>query len=268
MAASGRRVHSPPGESASANTRPLSLSAANIARVTACRGCANRTPRDWPGWIHRVLSIPEYRSPYPPDFWHAGRMISAAWVALAIVGYVLVLGGIVWWSYRRAAAGTPRHVIRKLRANAAPFHVRIGILGGVWNPAKPLGRSNPVWGPGRATYWLDQGDAVHLRFDPRWGKAMELSGRVPESLPTEAPAQQHQRQLVHRIILGYCAFLILGLVLGYFVGRGSTAAHLVGAVVGLLVAMAVAWFVGHVLQIGAAVRKVAARQATDQPGSS
>jgi hypothetical protein len=166
----------------------------------------------------------------------------------------VVLVGALWWSFRRANARSARGIVRRLRHSERPYSVKVGYIGGVWNPAKPLGLGNPLTDRGIATYRLDEGSTVYLHFQSRTGVSREFSGPVPQSIDNPSPQQQRGRTILRRVLLTYLAFLVLGTAIGAMVAHGTATAHVVGAVVGLFVAMAAAAFAVHVFRVGHSVR--------------
>ena len=138
------------------------------------------------------------------------------------------------WPTRKS----PKRVVRRLRGGMYETRIRAG--GGVWNPAKPTGDDNWIFGPGDARYWTDESGLIHLDFERSNGKTEKYSGPVPERLSQPTGSGRRSRKAVLGILVGYLALLALGFVVGYFVTRGSTLNRVVGGGIGLFVAMVVA----------------------------
>src|SRR5579871_4757860 len=97
------------------------------------------------------------------------------------VGALVVCGIFVLSGMRNVFAATPKGVMRRLQ-KSSPVQLRLRGTDGVWNPAKPLGADNRIFGPGRATYWQDEAGTIHLELRERDGRLRKFEGPIPEVL--------------------------------------------------------------------------------------
>jgi hypothetical protein len=145
---------------------------------------------------------------------------------------------IVWTVNRRSPDGIldrlRRHGRHKVRVPAGRF---------TWNPALPRGSANRVFGPGWATYRLDDDGMVHLHFAPAEGSSEDWVGPRPEGT-TDRPTSA-----VRGLVLVYPASALVGFLLGYFVVAHQAADRVRGGLWYALVGWFAAWCVLHVAQI-------------------
>ena len=165
------------------------------------------------------------------------------------VGVVVVLGLFIGlgiglpllpWPTRKS----PKRVVIRLRGGVYETRVRAG--GGIWNPAKPFGVDNLIFGPGDARYWTDESGLVHLDLWRSNGKIEKYSGPVPERLTGPTGRGLRSRGLAGAIVVGYLALLALGFVVGYFVTTGSALNPVVGGGIGVFVAEVIACIISFV----------------------
>lgn len=163
----------------------------------------------------------------------------------------------MWWWMRNAFASTPKGVLRHLGKTGSVHLKHVKSIEGIWNPSKPPGRDNRLFGPGEATYSLDDPATVTLEFRVRNGQLKRYTGPIPETLiyPTEKVLRA--RKLLRYVLLGYIAIMIVGFVIGYAVVGGSALHRLIAGGIGLLIAMALVWFVTLVLRVGLSIRSLA-----------
>ncbi len=177
-----------------------------------------------------------------------------------VLGLVLSLGFLYFWMrwwMRNAFASTPKGVLRHLGKTGSVHLKHVKSIEGIWNPSKPLGQDNRIFGPGEATYSLDDFATVTLEFRMRNGPLKRYSGPIPESLihPTEKVLRA--RKLLRYVLIGYVAIMIVGFVIGYAVGGGSALHRLIAGGIGLLIAIALVWLVALVLRVWLSVRSLA-----------
>jgi hypothetical protein len=178
-------------------------------------------------------------------------------VALGIVISLVLMSLFMWRWMRNAFASTPRGVLRHLRKAGGVHRMKLRGWEGTWNPAKPLGIDNRIFGPGEATHSLDEQGAVHLELRGRGNKLALYSGPIPETLIRPSQAAQRGRKLMRYVLIGYAALMIIGFVVGYFAAGGSAVHRLVAGVIGVFVAMVLAWFVALVFRVGTSVGSLA-----------
>lgn len=139
----------------------------------------------------------------------------------------------------RVGLTSPRGIASQLRSAGGRHEVRVGPKRYGWNPSEPMGRENRLYGPGTATYWLDDADVVHLEFVPTAGTPQQFEGPFPTGLqlPSENPS------LAALVAAPACG--VIGFLIADIAASGSTAHRLaVGFVFGI-----VGWVVGSVVQM-------------------
>jgi hypothetical protein len=159
---------------------------------------------------------------------------------IGVVLWLLLIGGTIWWRVRKGLQSTPWRVVRVLTEGRGPYEVRIG--GGfrsTWNPAKPLGASNGLSGPGVGVYRLNESGDVVLTWTPEGEAPRELSGPIPDRVRPDSEQTVRMRRMWHRLVYVYLTTLIAGFVVGFAVAGGSTAHRLAGGSIGVLVAILV-----------------------------
>lgn len=148
---------------------------------------------------------------------------------LFVVSVVVVEGCVVALVWRRARGRTAIGIARRLRDAEAEYVVRLGSYRQTWNPARALGATNGLFGPGVARYRLDADGLVSLDWRPHAGAVQHLVGPLPPvAIPGTAAYRARQAILrpVKVVLGGYCAMLALGCVLGYVLAGGSTNSRL------------------------------------------
>ena len=93
-------------------------------------------------------------------------------------------------AYRRVRRHFSTWIVRQLRRSGSPLMVEVKPAERTWNPGDP---KQQLFGPGRATYTLDDDDVVHLRWQPVQGSEHIWVGPVP-ALPS--PKIRSQVRLV------------------------------------------------------------------------
>jgi len=117
---------------------------------------------------------------------------------------------------------------------------------GVWNPAKPYDTFNAIYGPGVATYRIDEAQIVHLHFRPKGkGDEVEVSGPIPEALFHKSANQRRQE----RFLVVYLVGLVVVFALTFLLSSGTTATRLVRGGVAALIAMVALVIVVRVLLV-------------------
>lgn len=163
----------------------------------------------------------------------------------------------------RSAKGVVRHLEK------AGYHdVKTDWRLGLWNPAKPLGVDNPLYGRGVGHYTLGDDGAVHLRFQPKDGVAREYSGPIPPALAGLSSGPRIRgRRFLRRVIIAYVAIILGAFVGGAAAASGSWAARVLIGVAcsfGALLAVAV---VVRIVEVAWAVRSLAKRKSASATGS-
>jgi hypothetical protein len=133
-------------------------------------------------------------------------------------------------------------------------------MGGTWNPAKPLGLDNRIFGPALATYSLDESGIVHLRLQPKKGPEQVLSGSIPEGLLHDTPAARRNRTLKRWVLAIYGTWIGVGFALGFLLSGGSTGRRLEVGALGLLAAIVVAPLAELIPFVGWSVRLLLRRE--------
>ena len=166
-------------------------------------------------------------------------VVACAWVAL-------VVGEIVF-AKRRTDARIPRGIVRRVSKPGARHVVRLrGLMAGVagtWNPAKPFGPRNWLYGPGEGTYWMGDDGLVHLDWRPRRGPVQHLVGPVPEAADPNAPGHRRIRRIRRAVLTVYAVFAVGGFAWGYGASSGAASHRVAIAVFGAFMAYVVAYFV-------------------------
>lgn len=110
---------------------------------------------------------------------------TAGWVLALVLG----LGSLVMIAVlgaRQARKSTARWVVDQLSDPTDRVTLRLSGQDHAWNPAKPLGVDNPLFGPGVATYRRESrtdGDVIHLDFTPKGATTVEQHrGPIPDSV--------------------------------------------------------------------------------------
>jgi hypothetical protein len=103
---------------------------------------------------------------------------SANFVAVVVVAGIVV-AIVMLASWRGVKSRSANWIVGQLQKSDLPYEIKVGIGGRVWNPS--LGQEGTgLFGPGQATYTLDEHDVVHLRFVYRSGPAQDFSGPLPD----------------------------------------------------------------------------------------
>lgn len=184
-----------------------------------------------------------------------------------ILGVAIGLGFLgVWmrWWMRNAFASTPKGVVRQLSKTGSVHLKHVKSIEGIWNPSRPLGQDNRVFGPGEATYSLNDSASVTLEFREPSGQSRRYSGPVPETLIHPTREVLRRRKLLRYVLVGYVAVMIVGFVIGYAVVGGSALHRLIAGGVGLLIAMVLVSLMTLVLRVGLSLRSLV--EGRESPG--
>ena len=87
------------------------------------------------------------------------------------------------------------------------YKVRLGTLTPAWNPQRPYVPGDRLMGPGRATYWMDESNIVHLTLHPKWGPERHFAGPLPEG-------RTSHRTAIRLIVGGYVLLIVTGFLGG------------------------------------------------------
>jgi hypothetical protein len=165
-------------------------------------------------------------------------VVACAWVAL--------VAGEVIYAKRRTDAKIPRDIVRRISKPGTRHVVRLrGLMAGAtgtWNPAKPWGTRNWLYGPGEATYWMGDDGLVHLDWRPQRGEAQQLVGPVPPAADPNAPGRQRMRRVRRLLLTVYAAFAVGGFAWGYASSAGPASHRSAVAAFCAFVAYVLAYF--------------------------
>lgn len=174
---------------------------------------------------------------------------------------------------RRKVQGTmPVGIVSRIGRPGSRHIVRIrGMFArgeGTWNPAKPFEPRHYLYGPGVATYWLDDQQQVNLDWRPKRGSPQRFVGPIPAQSMQPKARNPRSRRVAALIWSTYLIFATGGFVLGLELATGSTQHRLV---IGLFSAIA-AYFAAYVVMLALLatnrarlVRWLAAGRPNDEP---
>ena len=177
-------------------------------------------------------------------------------LTLAAVIFTVWMTLFMRWWMRNAFAYTPKGVLRHLGKTARVHLKHVRSFEGIWNPSKPLGQDNRLFGPGEATYSIDDHGTVTLEFRVKNGLWKSYTGPVPEMFIHPSKKVVRARKIFRYVLLGYLAVIIVGFMIGYAVAGGTAVHRLIAGGIGALIAMALLWFVVLVLRVGLSVRSL------------
>jgi hypothetical protein len=103
---------------------------------------------------------------------------STNFVAVLVVAGVVV-AIVMLASWRGVKTRSANWIVGQLQKSDLPYEIKVGIGGRVWNPS-PGQERTALFGPGQATYTLDEHNVVHLRFEYRSGPVQDFSGPLPD----------------------------------------------------------------------------------------
>ena len=118
---------------------------------------------------------------------------------------------------RRRRRRTPFGVVKRLRVpgESHSFQMRALDPGGIWNPGKPWGMDNLLYGPGRATYTLRSDGEVSLDWVPRYGSPVTVKGPIPPLLRQGGLMTPSARRLAWLVASTYLTLTAAGFVIGW-----------------------------------------------------
>lgn len=121
--------------------------------------------------------------------------------------------GIVTMSGYRARRMTASWIVSRLRTPGETLTIRVSRTSRAWNPAKPPGVDNGIFGPGTASYNREvrpDGDLIHLDFAAnKTTTAEHLSGPVPESAMPGSAAHTRARKALPTVVVMISAPIVL-----------------------------------------------------------
>jgi len=180
--------------------------------------------------------------------------VSAA-VIVAGVGLGLAGSALLLWALgKNVLAASPRSVARHIREPGMVYKVRLGTLTPAWNPQRPYVPGDRLMGPGRATYWMDESNIVHLTLHPKWGPERHFAGPLPEG-------RTSHRTAIRLIVGGYVLLIVTGFLGGYFESHGSSGHRWISGGIGVGISMVLAWLLSLYLSVGSSVRSLFRREA-------
>jgi hypothetical protein len=163
---------------------------------------------------------------------------------------VITQGGAVAFVVRRVSGVLAPGIMRRLQHSpGVRYSVHLRSYDRPWNPASTNGRLSGAFGPGQATYWLDDDGLVHLDWKPTSGMAQHATGPIPAVAIPGTPAYNKHRRFVRTVITGVCTYPALavgGFIAGYFLSSGASSHR---STVGATCAVAAffgGWFVGRI----------------------
>lgn len=186
-------------------------------------------------------------------------MSGTGWV-IVVAASLIYVGVILTWALRRARRNSPSWIVRQLQEKGT---VKVGVryAGGTWNPSKDSVEGR-VWIRGQATYTLDDAGIVHLRIEPKKGAEQTFSGPIPQSLVHPSEKSLRVRKRVRALLLGYLAFIVIGFFVGFAVAGGPALHRLIAGLIGMAVAIILAWFLVTVLRVWLSIRSLAKQKET------
>ncbi|MFZ0665624.1 MAG: hypothetical protein WAM97_07700 [Acidimicrobiales bacterium] len=111
--------------------------------------------------------------------------------------------------------------------------MRVGNIGGLWNPQMPLGVGNLLPGPGVGTYTLGSDGMVNLRYVRQDNRSVDLSGPIPHQLVgkgSDADAGLRQtRKLKRRFLAAYLGTILVAFVATSVAWSGSWGERVIAA---------------------------------------
>lgn len=127
---------------------------------------------------------------------------------------------------------SPNSVLRRLELPGSEYSIQMTGLTSAWNPA---GNSLDlfVMGKGRATYWLDEADLVHLRFQSDSGSERHLTGPKP----TYSPQQKLGPIVAVGLLAVTVALIAGGALIGYHTVSPDSGQRGDGAALGAIAAV-------------------------------
>jgi hypothetical protein len=134
-----------------------------------------------------------------------------------------------------------------------PYVVDRRDIGEVWNPGSRAGHRTPLFGPGRASYWVDDDHMVQLDWQPKTGIPQHTCGPIPELAIQGTSADRRKRHLLRLVVLVYCAYPIIaaiGFVVGYVVSNGPHGHRMVVGLDCTALAVVGYMFLGPLVTIG------------------
>ena len=166
---------------------------------------------------------------------------------------------------RRGAARSPAGIVKRLTNTPGLTHiVHIKATRSTWDPTKPVGWDNHLYGPGVATYTLTDDGLVHVLWRATVGKPVDvhLTGPIPDQLRPQSPQRRFARKVVRLVVLTYVAAYVAGFGLGYGLSDGSIEGRIGWGALGVLLAWFLIATVVQMISIGLGTRS-ALRQARE-----
>ena len=163
-------------------------------------------------------------------------------IAVGVALGLVYLVGVYIYAARKGRRSTSSWVVGKLPGPDNRVTVKVSTLEHVWNPAKPLGIDNGLFGPGEGTYAREvrpDGDLIHLYF-LRKGEshAEHHAGPIPDSAMEGTPANLHartNRRIARKMMIARIVILGATAVLAFLVGSAGAATAVV--TLGLILAL-------------------------------
>jgi hypothetical protein len=149
---------------------------------------------------------------------------------------LVLLTAIYISAVRTARRSTSSWVVSRLSGPEDRVTVRVSTLEHVWNPAKPLGLDNGLFGPGEGTYAREvrpDGDLIHLFFlRDHESTAEHHAGPIPASAISGTAANRRARgvqRTSRAMMVAQLVILVVTVGLAFVVGSAGAATAIVAA---------------------------------------
>lgn len=167
-----------------------------------------------------------------------GRRVAGIVVWLWMGGALLIVSLLSSFMIVAINRGMPWAICARLVRRRRPISYRTTYSGGVWNPAKPLGRGNATHNrPGRATYVLTGDNQVQLDIAYDDGRHEHFIGPAVDR-PGNARRLRHAGLAP---VLVYLTMIAAGFPIGYLASTGPTGHRFEYGLLAALAGYIVAW---------------------------
>jgi hypothetical protein len=175
------------------------------------------------------------------------------WLPIVLV-VVVTQGAAIALVLRRVGGVMAPGIMRRLQTSTAGtrYSVHLRSLDRPWNPASGNGRLSGAFGPGQATYWLDDDALVHLEWDPTTGLPQRTTGPIPDVAIPGTPTYNKHRRFVRTVIAAVCAYPALaigGFVAGYVLSSGADSHRSTVGAACAVAAFFAGWLIARVIVV-------------------